>query len=72
MGLPQELLQLSISLYELDTNICTILIEFTDPNAPIIIDQVALAKQGDNEIGSVHVSVGRSICLCMLSGLNCL
>ncbi len=33
---------------------------------PIFIDRVALAKQGDNVLGSVHLSV----CQCALSRLN--
>ncbi len=36
----------------------------------IFIDRVALAKQGDNALGSVRPSVCLSVCLCALSCLN--
>ena len=39
----------------------------------IIIDRVAVAKQGDNALGSVRPSVRLWICVCVcLSELSCL
>ena len=36
----------------------------------LIIDHVALAKQGDNALGSIRLSVRPSVCLFTLSYLN--